>query len=232
MQKTNKEKRDILLNSQAPWAWSRLKLGRGRSSCWWEEKAGRAEKVLAARGSLVWKAADLFSLSGCPCGQLRKKEGDQLWGHQQTTDQTEHLLPSRWPAQQKQEHSPISARATDAFDRRETQTVPEGRQTPGRKQQPDCWVEAQLCSQRSCFVCSTPVCPYMCTHTHGSTAERKPNVKRKCYYCQRTSCMAGSFFPSNFSFLEADEKYVHTIQAVLSTSVFAMGLLTRHYSRT
>lgn len=41
---------------------------------------GRAERVLAVRGSLVWKADDLFSLSGCQYGQLGEKQTNKQKG--------------------------------------------------------------------------------------------------------------------------------------------------------
>lgn len=37
----------------------------------------RAEKVLAVVGSLVWKAADLSSLSDCLYAQLRQRERER-----------------------------------------------------------------------------------------------------------------------------------------------------------
>lgn len=53
---------------------SLLKLGQGHSSYRSEEKVERAERLPAVMGSLVWKAADLSSLSDCLYGQLIPRE--------------------------------------------------------------------------------------------------------------------------------------------------------------
>lgn len=65
---------NLLWSNRDLWVLSLLKLGQGHSSYRSEEKVERAEKVPAVMGSLVWKAADLSSLSDYLYGQLIPRE--------------------------------------------------------------------------------------------------------------------------------------------------------------